>query len=202
MRIGEIAYRLAPKFEPTARSSIHLSVKASGGGWRLTANDNASALLEQRAYLILSGCGSRRRQRGDSGMPRPATNRATGRRTSIPGGTYIRILPRPPGTAIPIGMPMGACTCTIIGFLRRRHEAEGALSQAGPLHEDEHQAVTRQVLPLILGSSPILEGIPAFLAASRFGLAQLVVIGIERQWQQRLAGLRARNSEVSRAAEN
>jgi ABC-type nickel/cobalt efflux system permease component RcnA len=36
----------------------------------------------------------------------------------------------------------------------------------------------RTALLLILGSSPMVEGIPAFLAASRFGFAQLMVMGL------------------------
>jgi hypothetical protein len=56
------------------------------------------------------------------------------------------------------------------------HEATGALALAGPPHEHEHRMTTRRALPLILGSSPMVEGIPAFFAASRFGLAQVAVM--------------------------
>ena len=44
-----------------------------------------------------------------------------------------------------------------------------------PAHEHAHSARGRTALLLVLGSSPMLEGIPAFFAASRFG-AGLVAI--------------------------
>ena len=56
------------------------------------------------------------------------------------------------------------------------HEAEGALALAGPPHEHEHRMAPRRMLLLILGSSPMAEGIPAFFAAGRFGPAQLVLM--------------------------
>ena len=56
------------------------------------------------------------------------------------------------------------------------HEAEGAVALAVSPHEHEHRMAPRRALLLILGSSPMVEGIPAFFAASRFGLAQLAVM--------------------------
>ena len=57
-----------------------------------------------------------------------------------------------------------------------RHMLEGALAVAAPPHEHEHRAAPRRTLLLILGSSPMIEGIPAFFAAGRFGLAQLAAM--------------------------
>jgi hypothetical protein len=56
------------------------------------------------------------------------------------------------------------------------HEAEGAVALAVSPHEHEHRMAPRRALLLILGSSPMVEGIPAFFAASRYGLAQLAVM--------------------------
>jgi len=42
----------------------------------------------------------------------------------------------------------------------------------------EHDAKSRTALLLILGSSPMVEGIPAFFAASRYGLALLVAMSV------------------------
>jgi ABC-type nickel/cobalt efflux system permease component RcnA len=56
------------------------------------------------------------------------------------------------------------------------HEAEGAVALAVSPHEHEHRMASRRTLLLILGSSPMVEGIPAFFAASRFGLTQLAVM--------------------------
>lgn len=56
------------------------------------------------------------------------------------------------------------------------HTPEGALALAAPPHEHEHHVAPRRTLLLILGSSPMIEGIPAFFAASRFGLAQLAAM--------------------------
>ncbi len=56
------------------------------------------------------------------------------------------------------------------------HEAEGAVALAASPHEHEHRVAPRRTLLLILGSSPMVEGIPAFFAASRFGFSQLAVM--------------------------
>ena len=58
------------------------------------------------------------------------------------------------------------------------HEGEGALALAGPVHEHDHRTAPRRTLLLILGSSPMVEGIPAFFAAGRFGPAQLVLMAV------------------------
>ena len=54
---------------------------------------------------------------------------------------------------------------------------EGNLAVA-PMHDHEHKTSARTALLLIIGSSPMAEGIPAFFAASRFGAAQLVIMGL------------------------
>ena len=46
------------------------------------------------------------------------------------------------------------------------------------IHEHEHRASSRTALLLILGSSPMVEGIPAFLAASRYGVGQLLLMAL------------------------
>ncbi len=61
------------------------------------------------------------------------------------------------------------------------HEAEwhadGNLALV-PTHEHEHRASPRTALLLILGSSPMIEGIPAFFAASRYGVGQLLLMAL------------------------
>lgn len=57
------------------------------------------------------------------------------------------------------------------------HAVEGNLALV-PVHEHEHETSSRTALILILGSSPMIEGIPAFFSASRFGLGLLIVMAI------------------------
>jgi len=45
-----------------------------------------------------------------------------------------------------------------------------------PLHEHLHKTGLRTALLLILGSSPMIEGLPAFFAASRYGLGLLAIM--------------------------
>jgi len=47
-----------------------------------------------------------------------------------------------------------------------------------PLHEHEHATSSRTALLLILGSSPMVEGIPAFFAASRYGPGLLGIMAV------------------------
>ena len=64
------------------------------------------------------------------------------------------------------------------------HYADGALALAArpatpaiPVHEHAHpRRSARTALLLVAGSSPMVEGIPAFLAASKLGVAQLAVM--------------------------
>ena len=64
------------------------------------------------------------------------------------------------------------------------HAVDGSLAlaaqpdaQAAPQHEHEHAPASRRTaLLLILGSSPMVEGIPAFFAAAKYGAVQLAIM--------------------------
>jgi ABC-type antimicrobial peptide transport system permease subunit len=58
-----------------------------------------------------------------------------------------------------------------------QHALDGSLALA-PQHEHGHETSSRTALLLILGSSPMVEGIPAFFAASRYGTGLLVVMAV------------------------
>jgi hypothetical protein len=58
------------------------------------------------------------------------------------------------------------------------HKVTPATEITPPLHAHEHKTTARMALRLILGSSPMVEGIPAFFAASRFGVAVIVFMAI------------------------
>ena len=60
---------------------------------------------------------------------------------------------------------------------RDRHEVDGSLALA-PRHEHAHETSSRTALLLIVGSSPMVEGIPAFFAAGRFGIGLLAVMAV------------------------
>jgi hypothetical protein len=47
-----------------------------------------------------------------------------------------------------------------------------------PLHEHRHKMTARTALLVILGSSPMVEGIPAFFAASKYGVSLIVVMSV------------------------
>jgi hypothetical protein len=47
-----------------------------------------------------------------------------------------------------------------------------------PLHDHSHGTGGRTALLLVLGSSPMVEGIPAFFAASRFGIGLLTLMAL------------------------
>ena len=47
-----------------------------------------------------------------------------------------------------------------------------------PLHEHGHKQSRQTALLLILGSSPMVEGIPAFFAAAKFGPALIVAMSL------------------------
>ncbi|HLZ66176.1 MAG TPA: hypothetical protein VKQ29_08085 [Aliidongia sp.] len=47
-----------------------------------------------------------------------------------------------------------------------------------PLHEHRHKTSARTALLLILGSSPMVEGIPAFFAAGKYGVGLIIVMAI------------------------
>jgi hypothetical protein len=58
------------------------------------------------------------------------------------------------------------------------HEINLDADAAPPQHTHKHRTSARTALLLILGSSPMVEGIPAFFAASRYGVALLVLMSI------------------------
>ena len=47
-----------------------------------------------------------------------------------------------------------------------------------PPHEHQHKTSARTALLLILGSSPMVEGIPAFFAAGKYGIGLIIVMSI------------------------
>ena len=49
------------------------------------------------------------------------------------------------------------------------HAVTPELAAAPPLHEHKHKTTARTAMLLILGSSPMVEGIPAFFAAGKYG---------------------------------
>jgi ABC-type nickel/cobalt efflux system permease component RcnA len=67
-----------------------------------------------------------------------------------------------------------------------RHDHDGATwhretldaTMEPPLHEHEHKTSSRTALLLILGSSPMVEGIPAFFAAGKYGPGLIAVMAI------------------------
>lgn len=58
------------------------------------------------------------------------------------------------------------------------HEITAETETAPPLHAHKHKTSSRMALLLILGSSPMVEGIPAFFAASRYGVALLLLMAL------------------------
>jgi nickel/cobalt transporter (NicO) family protein len=47
-----------------------------------------------------------------------------------------------------------------------------------PLHEHRHKMTARTALLVILGSSPMVEGIPAFFAAAKYGVSLIVAMSV------------------------
>jgi len=58
------------------------------------------------------------------------------------------------------------------------HEIDGNVAVSPPLHVHEHSTSARTALLLILGSSPMVEGIPAFFAASQYGAGLIAIMSI------------------------
>lgn len=56
-----------------------------------------------------------------------------------------------------------------------RHRAP-AVDDVVPVHEHAHETSKRTALLLILGSSPMVEGIPAFFAATRYGAGLVIAM--------------------------
>jgi hypothetical protein len=52
------------------------------------------------------------------------------------------------------------------------------ISSAPPGHEHRHKTAGRTALLLILGSSPMVEGIPAFFAAAKYGVALIAIMAV------------------------
>lgn len=56
------------------------------------------------------------------------------------------------------------------------HPVAAEIVAAPPLHEHRHKTTSRTALLLILGSSPMIEGIPAFFAAGKYGVGLIAVM--------------------------
>ena len=56
------------------------------------------------------------------------------------------------------------------------HAVTAAFAAEPPLHVHRHRTTARTALVLILGSSPMLEGLPAFFAAGKYGSALIGVM--------------------------
>ena len=63
-------------------------------------------------------------------------------------------------------------------FPETAHEVTAALTENPPLHEHRHKTSARTALLLILGSSPMVEGIPAFFAAGKYGVGLIIVMSV------------------------
>jgi nickel/cobalt transporter (NicO) family protein len=58
------------------------------------------------------------------------------------------------------------------------HALTAATEIEPPQHRHRHKTTARTALLLILGSSPMVEGIPAFFAASRFGVGLIIAMSV------------------------
>lgn len=58
------------------------------------------------------------------------------------------------------------------------HAITAAIERDPPLHDHHHKATGRGALLLILGSSPMIEGVPAFFAAGKFGAGLIVAMSL------------------------
>jgi len=58
------------------------------------------------------------------------------------------------------------------------HPVTAATAAAPPLHDHRHPTTLRGALLLILGSSPMVEGIPAFFAAGRYGVGLIAAMAL------------------------
>ena len=59
-----------------------------------------------------------------------------------------------------------------------RHDVTAQIEADPPLHTHKHKTTARTALLLILGSSPMVEGIPAFFAAARYGIALIILMAL------------------------
>jgi hypothetical protein len=58
------------------------------------------------------------------------------------------------------------------------HQVIPSIDAEPPLHEHRHKTSARTALLLILGSSPMVEGIPAFFAAGKYGIGLIIAMSI------------------------
>ena len=58
------------------------------------------------------------------------------------------------------------------------HSVTADMETEPPLHDHRHKTSSRTALLLILGSSPMVEGIPAFFAAGKYGIGLIVIMSI------------------------
>jgi ABC-type nickel/cobalt efflux system permease component RcnA len=58
------------------------------------------------------------------------------------------------------------------------HSITAEIETAPPAHDHRHKTTARTALLLILGSSPMVEGIPAFFAAGKYGVGLIVVMAV------------------------
>ncbi len=58
------------------------------------------------------------------------------------------------------------------------HTVTPDIETAPPLHEHLHKTSARTAMLLILGSSPMVEGIPAFFAAGKYGVGLIAVMAV------------------------
>jgi hypothetical protein len=58
------------------------------------------------------------------------------------------------------------------------HDGTAASEATPPLHAHKHKTSARTALLLILGSSPMVEGIPAFFAAGKYGLGLILAMSV------------------------
>jgi hypothetical protein len=58
------------------------------------------------------------------------------------------------------------------------HSIVPGIEGGPPVHEHPHKTTARTALLLILGSSPMVEGIPAFFAAGKYGLGLILVMSV------------------------
>jgi len=58
------------------------------------------------------------------------------------------------------------------------HQFSADMEAEPPLHEHRHKVSARTALLVILGSSPMVEGIPAFFAAAKYGIGLIIVMAL------------------------
>lgn len=58
------------------------------------------------------------------------------------------------------------------------HPVTAEIEAAPPQHEHRHKTSARTALLVILGSSPMVEGIPAFFAAGKYGVGLIAIMAL------------------------